>query len=278
MPVDMMKDTSMTGKRRISPLELVSILILLIFIVMALFPAQLAPYDPITQNIRNRLQYPSTEHPFGTDELGRDILSRCIYGARTSIVVAFIAVVTSLVIGVPCGLLSGYSGGRIDEVLARGNDLLVSFPALIIAMTLIALIGQNYIAVGFVIGLVNVPPLFRVTRAVALKVRELPYVDAIRSAGASQAYIMFRTILPNCSNECFVQTLLIASRAIVVEASLSFLGLGVPPPAPSWGAMLSTSRNYLYQMPWYGVFPGSFIVILILSLQFVSRYLRRVTG
>ena len=249
---------------------------LVIFLMMALFPSLIAPYDPLEQNIANRLKYPSPQHYFGTDELGRDILSRCIYGARTSVSTAIIAVVFSLFFGVSTGLLSGYLGGILDEFLSRANDLLVSFPGIIIAMALIAITGQNPFAVAMVIGIVNMPVVFRVTRAVTLKVRTLPYVDAVRSAGASPLYIMFLTILPNCRSEIFVQALLIASRAIIVEASLSFLGLGVPPPAPSWGSMLSKGRNYLYQMFWYGVFPGLFILVLVLSLQFMSRYLQRV--
>jgi peptide/nickel transport system permease protein len=180
-------------------------------------------------------------------------------------------------LGVTTGLFSGYTGGRIDELFSRANDILLSFPGIIIAMALIAITGRNFVAVALVIGLVSAPPLFRVTRAVALKVRVLPYVDAVRSAGASKLYLMFVTVLPNCSTEIFIQALLIATRAIIVESSLSFLGLGIPPPAPSWGAMLSTGRSYLYQMFWYGVFPGIFIVLLVLSLQFVSRYVQRVS-
>ena len=263
-------------RNRIGVFEGLSFCILVIFLMMALFPSFLAPYDPLEQNIVNRLKYPSAQHYFGTDELGRDILSRCIYGARTSVSTATIAVVFSLVIGVSTGLVSGYLGGILDELLSRANDLLISFPGIIIAMALIAITGQNPFAVAMVIGIVNMPVVFRVTRAVALKVRTLPYVDAVRSAGASPLYIMFLTILPNCKSEIFVQALLIASRAIIVEASLSFLGLGVPPPAPSWGSMLSKGRNYLYQMFWYGVFPGLFILVLVLSLQFISRYLQKV--
>lgn len=265
-----------SGEDRIGVLEVVGALVLLAFLAMAIVPGQIAPYDPLQQDIPNRLEMPTWEHLFGTDEAGRDIFSRSVYGARTSLTVALIAVITSVVVGVSLGLFSGYNGGWMDRVLGRANDLLVSFPGLIIAMALIAVIGQNFVAIGFVVGLVRIPQMFRVTRAIALKVKNLPYVDAVRSSGASSWYIMFRTILPNCSSEIFVQALLVASRAIVVEASLSFLGLGVPPPAPSWGAMLATGRNYLYQMVWYGIFPGLFIVLLVLSIQYVSRYLQRV--
>ena len=257
--------------------EIIGFVVLFLYLLMTMAPGLLSTHDPLEQSIPDRFQYPSEKHWFGTDELGRDLYSRCIYGARTSVATAFIAVMFSLILGVITGLFSGYTGGRVDELLARANDILLSFPGIIIAMALIALTGRKPIAVALVIGLVNTPSIFRVTRAVALQVRVLPYVDAVRSAGASRLYIMFKTVLPNCTTEIFVQALLIATRAIIVEASLSFLGLGIPPPAPSWGAMLNTGRSYLYQMFWYGIIPGVFIMMLVLSLQFVSRYLKRVS-
>ena len=144
-------------------------------------------------------------------------------------------------------------------------------------MALIAVTGQNPISVALVIGLVDTPIIFRVTRAVTLQVKVLPYVDAVKSAGASKYYIMFKTVLPNCSTEIFVQALLIATRAIIIESSLSFLGLGIPPPSPSWGSMLSIGRSYLYRMVWYGIMPGIFIMMLVISLQFVSKYIQRIS-
>ncbi len=261
--------------KRMQAAEWIGFLVLLAYLLMTLIPGALATHDPIEQDIINRLAFPSAEHWFGTDELGRDLFSRCIHGARTSIRTAAIAVLFSMVVGATGGLFSGYVGGRLDELLARANDILVSFPGIIIAMALIAVTGRNPIALALVIGLVNTPAIFRVTRAVALQVRVLPYVDAARSAGASNLYVMFRTVLPNCTTEVFIQALLIATRAIITESSLSFLGLGIPPPAPSWGAMLNTGRSYLKRMVWYGVIPGLFLMGLILALQFVSRYLRR---
>lgn len=261
--------------RRMRAAEWIGVLVLLAYLLMTLIPGVLATHDPIEQDIVNRLAFPSAEHWFGTDELGRDLFSRCIHGARTSIRTAAIAVLFSMVVGATGGLFSGYVGGRLDELLARANDILVSFPGIIIAMALIAVTGRNPIALAVVIGLVNTPAIFRVTRAVALQVRVLPYVDAARSAGASNLYVMFRTVLPNCTTEVFIQALLIATRAIITESSLSFLGLGIPPPDPSWGSMLNTGRSYLKRMAWYGVIPGLFLMGLILALQFVSRSLRR---
>ena len=252
-------------------------LVLFIFLLMTIFPGLIATHDPLEQDIISRLQNPSIIHFFGTDELGRDIFSRCVYGAYTSVSTAFIAVIFALIVGVSTGLFSGFSGGTIDEVLSRFNDVLFSFPGIIIAMALIAVTGQNPISVALVIGLVDTPIIFRVTRAVTLQVKVLPYVDAVKSAGASKYYIMFKTVLPNCSTEIFVQALLIATRAIIIESSLSFLGLGIPPPSPSWGSMLSIGRSYLYRMVWYGIMPGIFIMMLVISLQFVSKYIQRIS-
>ena len=260
---------------RFGLIDWLSFTLLAIYLLLALFPAQIAPYDPIEQDIPNRLQYPSAEHLFGTDELGRDIFSRVVHGARVSLGTAIVAVLVSLVLGVPVGLVSGYVGGRLDELLSRATDILLAFPGILVAMAIIAITGQKPVMVAVVIGIVSTPAFVRVTRAIALKNRDLPYVDAVRSAGASHLYMMTFTILPNCVNEIYIQALLVASRAIIVEAALSFLGLGIPPPAPSWGSMLNQGRNYLHQMPWYGVFPGIFIVGLVLSLQLLSNSMQR---
>lgn len=248
---------------------------LVLLVIFALIPEIISPYDPLKQNVRNRLQYPSAENLFGTDEIGRDILSRVIYGTRISLITAVIAVIVSLVIGVPFGLIGGYKGGALDEVVSRATDILISFPAIILAMAFIAVIGRNPIMVAVVIGIVSAPAFIRVIRATTLKTKNLAFVDAVRSAGATDGYIMFVTILPLCLSQIYVQALLTASRAVLLEAGLAFLGLGLPPPAPTWGGMLNTGRSYLHQMPWYGIFPGIFLVALVLSLQLLSNSLRK---
>jgi peptide/nickel transport system permease protein len=252
-----------------------SILLLGVLLVFALIPEFISPYDPLAQNVRSRLQFPSTEHWFGTDELGRDILSRVIYGARISLLTALIAVIVSIAIGVPLGLIGGYSGGALDEVVSRATDILISIPALILAMAFIAVIGRQPIMVAVVIGIVSAPAFIRVIRATTLKTKNLAFVDAVRSAGAADYYIMFVTILPICASQIYVQALLTASRAVLLEAGLAFLGLGLPPPAPTWGGMLNVGRSYLHQMPWYGIFPGIFLFALVLSLQLMSDSLRK---
>jgi len=262
------------NKRKSLNGNLIGLIILIIYIFLAIFPQWFSSQDPLTHNIAKRLALPGSGNLFGTDELGRDIFARCVYGARSSLIVAMMAVIISTVLGVFFGLISGYSGGLVDTFLSRAFDILISFPAIIIALALITVVGQNVLAVAFVIGLVSTPVFFRITRAITLKVKNLAYVDAVRTFGAPNRYLLFRTILPNCYNEIFVQILMVASRAIIVEASLSFLGLGMPPPAPSWGGMLSKGRNFMYQNVWYSIIPGVFIVLLVLSIQFTARYIK----
>jgi peptide/nickel transport system permease protein len=259
----------------VPPGRAVSLATLVVFVLLAAVPGLIAHADPLAQDIPNRLQAPSRAHLFGTDELGRDLFSRIVHGARISLGTASIAVLLSLAVGVPLGLASGHLGGLFDEVVSRGTDVILALPAILVAMTIIAITGRNPFMVAVVIGIVYTPALIRITRAVALRIRNLPYVAAVRAAGASSGYIMYRTILPNSVNEIFVQTLLIGSHAIVIEASLSFLGLGLAPPAPSWGAMLQIGRSYLHAMPWYGIFPGLCIVALVLSLQLIAGDVRR---
>lgn len=265
----------LTPQGRISFLTWLGLAMLVGFVLIAIFPDLFATNDPLEQNVRSRLQSPSSAYIFGTDELGRDIYSRVIFGTRTSVFTSVVAVLVSVLVGVPAGLVSGYAGGRLDEVISRATDLLIAFPGLLVAMTMIAITGQNPVAVAMVIGIVMIPVFVRITRAITLKVRGLPYLDAVRSAGAPHLYIMFRTILPNCTSAIYIQVLLVASRAIVIEAGLSFLGLGVPPPAPSWGAMLSKSRSYFHQTPTYGIFPGIFLALLVIALQLASSYFQR---
>lgn len=263
------------GRRPVRLLNWIGVILLLAFVLMALFPQVIATHNPLTQNVRARLQGPSQEHIFGTDELGRDIFSRIVHGTRTSVMTALIAVVVSVSIGVPAGLVSGYLGGKLDEIISRATDLLIAFPGLLVAMVMVAVIGQTPFGVALVIGIVMIPTFVRITRAITLTIRNLAYVDAVRSAGASRIYIIFRTILPNCTSAIYVQILLVASRSIVIEAGLSFLGLGIPPPAPSWGAMISKSRSYFYQTPTYGIFPGLFLAFLVIALQLISAYFHR---
>jgi ABC-type dipeptide/oligopeptide/nickel transport system permease subunit len=242
-----------------------------IFIIAALFPDFVGRVDPLKQTIGDRLTGPSWDHWFGTDELGRDIYSRVVHGTRTSLTVSLVAVLVSLVLGVPLGLLGGYAGGWSDDLISRAMDLLVALPGILVAMTLIAVLGRSPTMVAVVLGLVSTPVVMRITRAVVLQAKNLPYVMAVRSAGATPSYIATRTILPNASADLFTQSLLTAAHAVVVEAGLSFLGLGMPPPNPSWGTMLQTSARYTHQAWWYGVFPGLTLVLLILSFQLLAR-------
>lgn len=265
-------DQPAVSARRRSRIWLVAIAlaILLFFLLAALFPDTIGRHDPIEQSLTERFSGPSLENWFGTDELGRDIYARVIHGTRSALVVSGVAVLVSLIFGVPLGLIAGNVGGWGDDVISRSMDLLISIPGILIAMSLIAILGRNPIMVAMVLGVVSTPVVMRITRAVTLQTKELPYVLAVKSAGASAYYIAVRTILPNAYADLSTQSLLTAAHAVVVAAGLAFLGLGLPPPNPSWGAMLQTSARYTYQAWWYGVFPGLTLVLLILALQLLA--------
>lgn len=269
--------SAQAATRRRRRMTIVAGTLLALFVVAALFPDLIATHDPLAQDVVNRLSPPSAEHWFGTEELGRDIYSRVVHGTRTSLTVSVVAVVVSLVLGIPLGLVGGYVGGWWDDLISRAMDLLVALPGILVAMTLIAILGRSPTMVAVVLGLVSTPVVMRITRAAVLQAKELPYVLAVRSAGASPFYVAVKTILPTAYPDLFTQSLLTAAHAVVVEAGLSFLGLGLPPPNPSWGAMLQTSARFTYQAWWYGVFPGLALVFLILSFQWLAKA-RRLKG
>lgn len=262
------------GRTRRSSVAAFGVVMLGFFVIAGLFPDLIARIDPLEQAVVDRLSPPSAAHWFGTDEVGRDLFSRVVHGTRTSLTVSLVAVVVSLVLGVPFGLLGGYAGGWSDDLISRAMDLLVALPGILVAMTLIAILGRSPTMVAVVLGLVSTPVVMRITRAVVLQTKQLPYVLAVRSAGASSSYIAIRTILPNAYSDLFTQSLLTAAHAVVVEAGLSFLGLGLPPPNPSWGAMLQTSARFTGQAWWYGVFPGVALLLLILSFQLIAKRTR----
>jgi peptide/nickel transport system permease protein len=236
-----------------------------------------APHDPLATAAGQQFQAPSLGHPFGTDELGRDILSRTIHGGRTSLLIAGVAVAIASLIGFPLGLLAGYfSGGVVNSVFMRLTDMLLAFPPILLAMVVVAILGPGARSVILSIAIVSIPPLARLARAAMLAQKNADYVTATRTVGASDPHIIFRAVLPNCLPPILVQLALAAGTAILLEAALSFLGLGTQPPTPSWGSMLYSARSYLSQSPWYGIFPGIFITLLILALDALSMGLRDV--
>ena len=243
--------------------------------------ALLAPVlslDPLAQDYANVLKGPSPAHWFGTDELGRDILARVIYGARTSLLTAIGAVAIAGVIGVPAGLVSGFFGGWRDDVLMRVVDVLLALPGILLAMALIAILGQNQVAALVAVGVTGIPGFARVTRAQVLTLRKRDFVLAVEAFGGSAAYSIRRAVLPNSWSPILVQAIVLSSVAILLEAALSFLGVGIAPPTPSWGQMLDTGKEYLYEAPTYAVLPGLALTLTILSLDAIGRALAAEIG
>ncbi|WP_413632790.1 ABC transporter permease [Mesobacillus jeotgali] len=247
----------------------------LLLILMAVFAPLVAPYNPTEQNYAKFLQSPNAENLLGTDELGRDILSRIIYGARVSIQAGIISVGIALLIGIPIGLFSGYYRGVLDEfVVMRFTDALLSFPPLVLALSLAAVLGAGLQNAMIAIGIIFTPNFIRLVRGEVLSQREREYVTAAKASGISDFKIIFRHILPNCMPPILVQATLAIAAAIISEASLSYLGLGTQPPTPSWGAMLSMGQGYLGDAPWISLFPGLFIFLTVLSINLFGDGLR----
>ncbi|WP_404454943.1 ABC transporter permease [Virgibacillus necropolis] len=248
---------------------------MLILIIMAIFAGLLAPSDPAAQNYSAVLQGPSAAHWFGTDNLGRDILSRVIYGAQVSLKAGLISVGIALIIGLPIGLFSGYYRGLWDEFfIMRFTDAMLAFPPLVLALTLAAVLGAGLENAMIAIGLVFTPNYIRLMRGEVLARRESEYVEAAKSSGIKDWRIMLFHILPNSMGPILVMATLNIAGAIIAEASLSFLGLGTQPPTPSWGAMLAEGQGYLTEAPWLVFFPGLFIFLAVMSINLFGDGLR----
>jgi peptide/nickel transport system permease protein len=234
----------------------------------------LVPRDPLAQNIGQRTRPPSAEHPFGTDRFGRDVLARVVHGARITLAIGTVVALVSLVGGVLVGTVSGYHGGRVDAALMRGLDVFMSFPGILVAISVLAVLGQGLANVVLALSLAQAPRMVRVVRSAVLQVRERDYVQATRASGATDAWVMRRHVLPNCLAPILVQTSLAFVEAVRTEATLSFLGLGTPPPAPSWGNMLDDSRLFLQTAPWMMLFPAVALAITILGTNLLGDGLR----
>jgi peptide/nickel transport system permease protein len=251
------------------------LLISAIVLVCAIAAPVLAPFDPNEQDYLAITDPPSATHLLGTDDLGRDLLSRIIFGSRVSLEVGLIAVAIALVWGVTFGLLAGYAGGLVDDVIMRCVDAVQAFPNLILALAITAALGPSIANAMIAIGFVAAPGMARLTRGQTLSVREREFVAAARVCGATPLQIMRLHILPNVSAPIVVQSTLLLGTAIVTEAALSFLGVGVQPPTPSWGATLRTGSQYLEVAPWIGIAPGVAIFLTVLAFNFVGDGLRR---
>ena len=255
-------------------LAVVGLVVLALLVVVALFGPQIAPYGINEIDIANRLGPPSPDHLFGTDDLGRDVFSRVVIAARVSLRVGFIAVGIALGAGVAIGLVSGYYGGWVDSLLMRLMDVLFSFPAILLAIAILAALGPGITNAMIAIGVVYTPIFARITRGSVLSVKESVFVAASRSIGTRDGRILFSHILPNVVAPIIVQTSLSLAFAILSEAALSFLGLGVQPPDPAWGRMLADGRGFIQDAWWIGVFPGLAILVTVMSFNFVGDALR----
>lgn len=253
----------------------ISLLFLLFIALLAAFPALFRVPDPLLTTPRDAFLPPSAAYLFGTDDLGRDLFSRTIYGARVSLGTALVVVIAAAGIGVPIGLIAGYREGFADTLMMRIVDIVLAFPAILLAMGLIAVIGAGWINGALAVTIVSIPAFARLTRASVLQEKQKEYVLAARTAGAGTPRILVRTILPNCLGPLLVQAAFVATWAILLEAALSFLGLGVKPPTPSWGQMLSAGKTNLYRAWWYGFFPGLALTLVVLSLNTLGDTLQR---
>ena len=256
------------------PMAVTGLFVVLGFVVMAVFAPWLAPYPPGQTDFNSLLAEPSLEHLLGTDYLGRDELSRLIWGARASMQAGFLATVLAMVIAVPIGLVAGYYRGWVDAVIARLTDVLLAFPFLILAVGLAAILGASLLNATIALGIAAMPGLIRVTRGETFALREEDYVPAAVTNGANDFTIIFRHILPNMTSTLLVQATLTIPAAIVGEAVLSFLGLGVQAPTPSWGTMLQDAQSYLAQAPRLAVIPGLAIVFAALAFNVLGDGLR----
>jgi peptide/nickel transport system permease protein len=255
-------------------LALIGLWVVLTIAVAAIFAPWLVRASPIKPDFGLVLAPPSFAHPMGTDDLGRDEFSRVIFGARIALVAGVISVSIAVAIGLPVGLLSGYYGGRVDDVVMRLTDALLSFPFLVLALALVAILGAGVDKAMIAIGLVFTPRFVRLARAQVLGEREQPYVEAARAMGAGDGRILWRHLLPNSLSPLLVQASLDMAGAITAEATLSFLGLGTQPPTPAWGSMLNLAQSYLSTAPWTAIFPGLAIFLTVLALNLLGDGLR----
>jgi peptide/nickel transport system permease protein len=256
------------------PVALASALVLLVMVAAALLAPWVAPFDPLATSWSLVRKAPSAAHWFGTDEVGRDVLSRVIWGARASLSAGLIAVAIAVLVGVPLGMLAGYAGGVLDSVIGRLTDAMLAIPFLILAIALAAFLGPSLGNAMIAIGVSATPIFVRLARGQVLSARAEDWVEAARAVGNPRARILLRHILPNILPPVLVQSTLAIATAIIAEASLSFLGLGQQPPAPSWGSMLNTAQRFLTQAPWLAVFPGLAIFVTVLAFNLLGDALR----
>lgn len=259
-----------------SPKAIVGIAVLLLVVALAVFAPRLAPYPVTEMHAIDKLAPPSGKYLLGTDFFGRDLLSRILYGYRTSLLVAVLSVAFALVLGSALGVIAGYTGGTVDTAVMRSMDILFAFPVLLLAIAIVVILGPGTLTTVLAIGIVYVPIFARIARGPTLVVRELAYVEAAKALGQRSWRIVLRHVAPNVSTPVFVQATINLATAILFESALSFLGLGTQPPYPSLGLMVSEGRNYLEISPWPTVFPGLAIVLAVLGFNLIGDALQEI--
>jgi len=254
------------------PRAVLGTLVVLLVVIAAVFAEQIAPYDPLEMS-SERLAPPSVEHLFGTDYMGRDVFSRVVYGARISLYVGIVAVALGAVVGVALGLAAGYWGGRVEQVIMRGIDVLLAFPLILLAILILAFFGQNLTNVLVSVAISRVPNFARLTHGLVVGLRQKEFLDAGRAIGAGDARLMVRYVLVNIAPSLIVYSTFSIPFAILLEAGLSFLGLGVQPPTPTWGSIISQGKDVLFQAPWIANIAGGVIMITVLAFNLLGEVL-----
>ena len=257
-----------------NPSAVIGALIILLVALMAILAPWLAPYDPVSINLADRLSPPSPQHWFGADELGRDILSRVMHGARVSLIIGLVVIAIAGGLGTLLGATAGYLGGRADNLIMRVMDVILSFPSLVLALSLAAALGPSLRNAILAVAFVQIPKFARLARGEALALREALFIKAVRVSGFRAPWIILHHVIPNCMGPIMVLATLTIGDTILVAASLSFIGLGAQPPTPEWGAMVSTGRKFLLDQWWYPTFPGLFIMLTVIGFNILGDALR----
>lgn len=257
-----------------NPLGLFGLTVLSLLVLCALTAPIISPYNPLEQHVGAELRAPGGQYPLGTDNLGRDLLSRIIYGSRASLLVGVVAVALGAGAGIATGLAAGYFGGIVDTIIMRFYDALLSFPAILLGIAVVSVLGTGMLSVAYALAIASLPTFARLMRSRVLTERERDYVLAAQCCGATDRRIMWFHVLPNAVAPLLIQISLAMGFSVLAESALSFLGLGTQPPDPSWGSMLNESRAYLRTSPGFGIFPGAALAILLLGLNFLADALR----
>ena len=274
MPTEITQSQRMWRTFKRNRTALVGTVGVIIILLLALFGPFFMPYDPIEQHLLDQLKPPSARFLFGTDVFGRDVLSRVILGTRFSLIVGLTSVMIAVVLGVPTGILAGYKGGLIDMGITRVVDILMSFPVLILGLMLRAAIGGGFIGLVLAIGIAITPRFIRLARGPTLSIREKEYVESAKALGVGEVRLMFRHIMPNVMGDVAVMSTLWIALAIRLEANLSFIGIGIPPPTPSWGEMIRSGVDFLTNAPWVSTIPGIFILFTVMSFNMIGDGIR----